>query len=76
MFKQLCALLLVAATTVPDLATASILSGNYEFTASGFPPEAPVAPVFGSFTLQGLDTTRKYIDDASLITRFSINIPL
>lgn len=75
-YRGLAVLALIAAAAAPTSASATVLSGRYEFTATGFPADAPFSSVWGSFAFRGYEPGARYLNNSTVITEFSINIPL
>lgn len=78
MFKSL-PIVLVSVLCVFGLsvrpAQASIITLNYDFSASGFFPVGPVDPLMGTVALS-FDNTLDHLDETTGITISSLNIPL
>src|SRR5205823_6290023 len=69
-----CCAVLLTSTTLP--ASATIISGTYDITATNFSPnQAPIATVIASFTLS-FDNSSQITDTSAGLVVNSLNIPV
>jgi hypothetical protein len=64
---------LVVLCAVPEGASAILITRNFSFTGSGFGPQAPIDPVFGSFTVSFETTTQNFGSVSSFTS--NLNFP-